>query len=164
MKALISILLLACTLDARCVELVMRAQDKKAYLTEKTEATRGQSVSGMIIDIGPDGKDWGKKVCPPEYTIIKLPGVKDSPEIRKYLIPEYNGEAHPTNRVRYRAWKYVVTNLSTLSARTFTNAAVTIKDSGGDTTWDLFKTNLFNIKTWTAETNNAGKAEATVEK
>lgn len=149
MRATLLFISLLFGLSAAAVELVMRANNKASYNTNKTEAAAGQSVQGMIIDIGPDGKKWGSGVKQPDYIIIKIPGV-DYSNVVKYLEPETDANGDTT---RFRRWKYAVTNLSVVGRRAFTNDSITIKETGGTLTWDVFKTNLIDLKTGVAETN-----------
>lgn len=148
MRATLLFISLLFGLSAAAVELVMRANNKASYNTNKTEATSGQSVQGMIIDIGPDGKKWGTGVKQPDYIIIKMPGV-DYSNVVKYLTPEIDAKGET---VRYRQWKYAVTNLAISGRRLFTNDSITIKATGGNLTWDIFKTNLWDLKNGTTET------------
>ena len=137
-------------LSACAVELVMRVSDKPWYNPDTNKAARGQSVAGMIIDIGPDGRDWGTDVRQPQYIIIKLPGVTNTALLGKYIAEDTDG----TNIVRCRRWKYQLTNMPAVSRRIFTNDSITIRASGGHLTWGLFRTNLLDLRTGLVETND----------
>jgi hypothetical protein len=149
MRLLLALLLLC--LPCAAVELVVRLYDKTHR--DAVEDRTGCTKTGMIIALRDDGAKYGKDEGPPQYAIIKLPGVKRA-EFEKYLLQEM--DATGTNVYRARAYKV---DLTLLGAADKTTADAITKDGKLDATVitavsvaTTIKTNIVNISTGDRET------------
>jgi hypothetical protein len=147
MRAILLFGSLLLALSGGAVELLVRIQDKPP-LKDVKKQTAGRSVIGMVIVTKPDKSAWGSMEGPPDYAIVKLPGVKMS-DAAKYLEPEYEDG---TNLVRYRVWKLLVTNMPP-ALKTNILAGSLAVSATNTITWDILKTNIQKIATGEFETN-----------
>lgn len=82
MKKLLLILSLLMCGEAYGAELLVQAKDSP----HETGAKKGD-----IIVVRPDGWEWGKEECLPNYIVVKMPGVSVE-EAKKYEEPLYKVE------------------------------------------------------------------------
>ncbi len=94
MKAILISVILLCAVEAQSVELLVKAQEHWQKLRDIPVGTTQDTIAwlkevwhtthrGEIIVIKPDGWSWGRKESPPEYIVVKVPGVMVA-QARKY--------------------------------------------------------------------------------
>lgn len=73
---------------------------------ELNKYARRTSVGSPIV-IKPDNWNWGGKECPPQFIVLKLPGVEIK-DIRKYLESEYTtiNEQEPLEMLKQRKYQF----------------------------------------------------------
>lgn len=97
MRTLISILALL-VLPATACELLVKA--RSVAHPDATEDRIGRAKRGMIVEVRPDGANYGTREGLPRFVVIKIPGISVA-KAMKYMEVQLQDGA----RYRYRLWQ-----------------------------------------------------------
>lgn len=109
--------------------------------------------AGMIVDVGPDGRDWGRNVVPPKFAILKMPGVSVD-RVRKYIaeqLDDAGGLLLEPVRFRRRLWQIQTQELPVRAQNLLAAGSITIGPTG-DYTWTQVKNYFLRHDTMLRET------------
>lgn len=114
---------------------------------------RGCYKIGMPVVVVPDGHRWGTKECPPNFYLIKVPGVAVD-KVEQFVAPEYeplpDQDGNPIV-YRRRKWQIRVADLPQAAMDKFiANGELIIKagtyDGSYDYTWTQVKNYFRNLE------------------
>lgn len=104
--------------------------------------------TGMPVVIMPDGHPWGNAEGPPDFYILKIPGVSVE-SVKKYIEEKLDGDG---KMLRRRVWQVRVSDLSAATRNKLASkGAITVKAGASsgpyDYTWSQIKAYFRNLDT-----------------
>jgi hypothetical protein len=85
----------------------LKQEDLDKMTKEQLQSYNARSQIGDIIVVRPDGWQWGKEECPPNFVVVKLPGVKEE-DVKHYEQPLMD-TTDPKNTIMLKVRKYATT-------------------------------------------------------